>query len=86
MLTIQVTPAVSSGAAIAALIIVASVLIRAITRLVLCVLAVLATRRALEDLASGQADVVAVRAHRLAVLQAILAVLNRHEGTGPPAK
>ena len=75
MLTIQVTRASSSEAAIAALIIAASLLIRALTRLVLCGLAARATREALQDPASGQPDAAAIRAHRLAVLQAILAAL-----------
>jgi hypothetical protein len=80
MLTIPVTLAVSPEMAIAALMIAASVLVRMITRLVLCVLAAAAARRALEDLASGQADAHdAIRAHRLAVMEAILAVLARRD-------
>jgi len=45
-----------------------------IVRIVLCALAASATRKALEDLAGEQADADAVRAHRLALLRAILAV------------
>jgi len=88
MLTIPVTPAVSPEMAIAALMIAASVLIRMITRLVLCVLAAAATHRALEDQASGQTDADAIRAHRLAVMEAILAVLARHDSVegGEPSR
>jgi hypothetical protein len=41
---------------------------------VLCALAASATRKALEDVAGEQADADTIRAHRLAVLRAILAV------------
>ena len=80
MLAIQVTRAVPPELAIAALIVAVSVLVRMITRIALYLLAVVATRKALEDLGSSQADAVAVRAHRLAVLEAILAALPAHDG------
>jgi hypothetical protein len=83
MLTIQLTRAISSQAAIAALVIASSFLIKALTRLlVLCVLAVRATRTALQDPGGGEPDAAAIRAHRLAVLQAILAVLKSRGGPG----
>jgi hypothetical protein len=86
MLTIQVTRASSSEAAIAVLVIAVSLLIRALTRLVLCGLAAHATREALKDPASGQPDAAAVRAHRLAVLQAILAALMPRGGWWRPKR
>jgi hypothetical protein len=63
---------------------VTAVLASAIVRIMLCVLAAAATRKALEDLDSGQADADAVRAHRIAVLRAVLAALNvcGHAETG----
>lgn len=74
MHVISVSPAASTELAIAALAVPA--LIGVIVRIVLCMLAASATRKALEDLAAGQADADAVRAHRLAVLRAILAALS----------
>jgi hypothetical protein len=83
MLTIQLTRAISPEAAIAALVIASSFLIKALTRLlVLCVLAARATRMALQDPGAGEPDAAAIRAHRLAVLQAILAVLKPRGGPG----
>ena len=71
---IPVAPAASLaiGAVAAAVAALASM----VTRIVLCMLAASATRKALEDLASEQADADALRAHRLAVLRAILAALS----------
>lgn len=79
---IPVGPAVSL--AIAALAAAAAALASVITRIVLCMLAVSATRKALEELAGGRADADALRAHRLAVLRAILAALSvrGYAGTG----
>ena len=78
---IPVAPAASL--AIAALTVAAAALASVITRTVLCMLAVSATRKALEDLADGQADADALRAHRLAVLRAILASLSGRGQPGP---
>lgn len=76
MHVISVSPAASTEMAIAALAAAASALASVIVRVVLCALAASATRKALEDLAGGQADVDAIRAHRLAVLRVILAALS----------
>jgi hypothetical protein len=79
---IPVSPAASL--AIAALAAAAAALASVIIRIVLCMLAASATRKALEDLAGGHADADALRAHRLAVLRAILAALSvrNHAETG----
>jgi predicted anti-sigma-YlaC factor YlaD len=72
---IPVSPASSTELAIAALT-AAPVLAGVIIRIVLCVLAAAATRKALEDPADGKTSSDALRAHRLAVLRAILAALS----------
>ena len=72
---ISVFPACSAELAVTALAAV-SVLAGVIVRFVLCALAASATRKALEDPVGGQADAPAIRAHRLAVLRAILAALS----------
>lgn len=74
MHTIPVSPAASL--AIAALAAAGTMLASVIIRIVLCVLAASATRKALEDPVGGQAEADALRAHRLAVLRAILAALS----------
>ena len=76
MHVISVFPAASTELAITALAAAAPALASVIVRIVLCALAASATRKALEDLAGGQADVDAILAHRLAVLRAILAALS----------
>ena len=63
---IPVSPASSTELAIAVLT-AAPILAGVIIRIVLCVLAAAATRKALEDPADGQASSDALRAHRLAV-------------------
>ncbi len=77
---IPVSPASSTELAIAALA-AAPVLAGVIIRIVLCVLAAAATRKALEDPADGQGSSDALRAHRLAVLRAILAELSVRDST-----
>jgi hypothetical protein len=57
-------------------------LIKALTRLLLCVLAARTTHMALHDLSAGTPDGAAIRAHRQAVLQAILAMLAPGRGRG----
>lgn len=76
MHTITVSPAASTGLAIAVLTTATAVLAGAISRIVLSLLAVAAARKVLEDPGAGQADAGAIRAHRLAVLMAILAALS----------
>jgi hypothetical protein len=66
----------STDLAIAGLAAAVATLTGVIIRIVLCVLAASAMRRALEDLPDGQTDAGAVRAHRLAVLRAILTALS----------
>jgi hypothetical protein len=70
--------------AIASLAAAGAALASVIIRISLCMLAASATRKALEDLAGGQADADALRAHRLAVLRAVLAALSvcGHSETG----
>ncbi|HEV2374503.1 MAG TPA: hypothetical protein VGS19_20370 [Streptosporangiaceae bacterium] len=75
MHTITVFTDASAELAIAALITAAAVLAGAVTRIVLCMLAVSAARKTLENLPCAQADASAIRAHRLAVLKAVLAAL-----------
>jgi predicted anti-sigma-YlaC factor YlaD len=79
---ISVFPDASAGLAIAALAAAATVLTSAIARIVLYALAAFAARKALEDPVDGQANANAIRAHRLAVLQAILATLSVHGHAG----
>jgi hypothetical protein len=79
MHVISVSLDVSTELAAASLITAATVAAGAITRLVLSALAVSVTRKALEDPPGGQAD--AIRAHRLAVLKAILATLSADHRT-----
>jgi hypothetical protein len=69
MYIIPVSPAASLT--IIAVAAVTAVLASATVPIMLCVLAAAATRKALEDLDGGQADVDAVQAHRMAVLRAI---------------
>jgi hypothetical protein len=70
--------------AIASLAAAGAALTAVIIRITLCMLAASATHKALEDLADGQADADALRAHRLAVLRAVLAALSvcGHAETG----
>ena len=72
---ITVSSDASTELAIAALITAAAGLAGAITRIVLSLLAVSVTRKALEAPPGGQAEAADVRAHRLAVLTAILVAL-----------
>jgi hypothetical protein len=75
MHVITVSPGASTELVIAALITAAAVLAGAITRVVLSVLAVLVTRKTLEDPPGVPAEAAKIRAHRLAVLKAVLAAL-----------
>jgi hypothetical protein len=76
MLPTPAAPFAPYGLSAAVVVIAISVLIRVITRLALCLLAAAAARKALGGEGNGQTDVTAVRAHRLAVLRAILAALG----------
>lgn len=71
-------PDASAELAVAAVAAAAALIASVIVRIVLCTLAASATRKALEDLIGGQTDANALRAHRLAVLQAVLGALNVH--------
>jgi len=73
---ILIFPDSSAALAMAAVAASAAVIASVIIRIVLCMLAASATRKALEELTGGQADADAIRAYRLAVLQAILGTLN----------
>lgn len=72
---IPVSPVSSAELAVAVLAAV-PMLASVIIRMLLCVLAAAATRKALEDPADGQGGSDALRAHRLAVLRTILAALS----------
>ena len=74
MYIIPVSP--TASLTIIAVAAVTAVLASATVRTMLCILAAAATRKALEDLDDGQADADALRAHRLAVLRAVLAALS----------
>jgi hypothetical protein len=78
MHTITNIPVAPAELATAALITAIAVLAGVLIRVVLALLAVSAARKALEDPPGKPADAAAVRAHRLAVLKAILAALPPH--------
>ncbi len=65
-----------------AVLIIAAVVAGALVRVVLCILAAFAVRKALSD--TGE-DTVAIRAHHLAVLQMILGALARQAPQKPPS-
>jgi ABC-type sulfate transport system permease subunit len=75
---LSVSQGSSTELVVTALAAAASVLVSMIIRIVLCALAASATRKALQDFDSEQVDADALRAHRLAVLRAILAALSPH--------
>lgn len=80
---VPVSPVSSAELAVAALA-AAPVLASVIIRIVLCVLAASATRKGLEDPSDGQAaSLSALRAHRLAVLRAILSALSAGRDAKP---
>jgi hypothetical protein len=65
-----------------AMLIMAAVVAGALVRVVLCILAAFAVRKALSDTSE---DAVAIRAHHLAVLQIILGTLTRQTPQKPPS-
>ena len=75
-IAIYTTAIHSEPARIVLLLMLGYAIINALVRLAMCLLAILATIRALADTALFEEDQTAIREHRLAVLQSILAVLR----------